>query len=174
MVSKPPVAKATGNSAQEAESRERLEIYKLLVEMADRVSQRRQAANNFYLSVNTALVGGSAYLRTLAPNDLTIFVLSLAGVCICALWAQNIRSYQTLNDAKFAVINELESRLPEQAFTNEWQELDPDGDGKRHKPFHKVEGVVPWVFVAVYFVQATALLPWMQIWTTITRALTIQ
>ncbi|RDD97660.1 hypothetical protein DTW92_07525 [Paracoccus pantotrophus] len=40
--------------------KEVLEIYKMLVEMADRVSQRRQSANSFYLTVNTAIIGGAA------------------------------------------------------------------------------------------------------------------
>ncbi len=33
-----------------------LEIYGRVVEMADRVSQRRQSANSFFLSLNSALV----------------------------------------------------------------------------------------------------------------------
>ena len=33
-----------------------LEQYKLYVEMADRISSRRQNANSFFLSINTAIV----------------------------------------------------------------------------------------------------------------------
>lgn len=145
-----------------ASKAERLEIYKLLVEMADRVSQRRQAANNFYLSVNTLLVGGSAYLGTLAPAARNVVVISIAGIAICALWVRNIASYQTLNEAKFKVINDVETRLTEQPFRTEWDHLDPDNDGKRHRPFHKVEGAVPWVFLAVYACQALLLIPFLK------------
>jgi hypothetical protein len=163
VVSKPSLTKASAATAAEANGKERLEIYKMLVEMADRVSQRRQSANNFYLSVNTALVGGSAYLRTLEPNDFTVVVLSIAGMAICTLWSRNILSYKTLNEAKFAVINDIEDKLAEQPFLDEWRKLDPDGDGKRHKPFHKVEGAVPWVFAAVYLTQAASLIPWARV-----------
>ena len=147
--------------APEAETAkvERLEIYKLLVEMADRVSQRRQAANSFYLSVNTLLVGGSAYLGTIQPSLLNVLVISVAGIAICALWVMNIVSYKTLNEAKFGVINDVETRLIEQPFHEEWKRLDPDQDGIRHKPFHKVEGLIPWIFMAVYAVQAVATMP---------------
>lgn len=138
---------------------ERLEIYKLLVEMADRVSQRRQGANSFYLSVNTLLVGGSAYLGTLQPSARSIIVVSIAGIAICALWIRNIKSYKTLNDAKFEVINDIETRLVERPFHLEWSKLDPDADGKRHMPFHRVEGVVPWVFIVVYAIQLGTLVP---------------
>lgn len=143
-----------------AASAERLEIYKLLVEMADRVSQRRQAANSFYLSVNTLLVGGSAYLGTLKPSAWNILVISIAGLAISALWIMNIVSYKTLNAAKFEVIHDVEQGFAVQPFADEWTKLDPDGDGKRHRPFHKVEGVVPWVFIAVYAAQALAVVPW--------------
>lgn len=140
--------------------KERLEIYKLLVEMADRVSQRRQAANSFYLSVNTFLVGGSAFLKTLTPSNSSIIIVTIAGIAICALWRQNIQSYKTLNGAKFKVINDIETRLAEQPFHAEWEELDPDSNGKRHKPFHQVEGIVPWVFAVVYIAQGLTLVPW--------------
>ncbi|MCW2393257.1 hypothetical protein [Sphingobium sp. B11D3A] len=152
------MVKSTMPSA--AAQSERLEIYKLLVEMADRVSQRRQAANNFYLSVNTFLVGGSAFLKTLAPSSVTLVIVTVAGLAICALWYQNIQSYKTLNQAKFNVINDIELRLVEQPFGLEWKNLDPDGDGKRHKPFHRVESVVPWIFVVVYLAQSLAFIPW--------------
>lgn len=141
---------------------ERLELYKLLVEMADRVSQRRQAANSFYLSVNTLLVSGSAYLGTLHPNPYNIIIISIAGIAICALWARNIMSYKTLNEAKFGVITDIELKLAEQPFRDEWDRLDPNFDGKRHRPFHKVEGVVPWVFLTVYVVQILTQLPWLE------------
>lgn len=154
----------TGSPKPNANSEaERLEIYKLLVEMADRVSQRRQAANSFYLSVNTLLVGGSAYLGTLQPAVWNVIVISVAGLAISALWIMNIVSYKTLNSAKFDVIHEVEKGLAIQPYADEWARLDPDGDGKRHRPFHKVEGVVPWVFIVVYVAQALAIVPWVQI-----------
>lgn len=144
----------------EARAAERLEIYKLLVEMADRVSQRRQSANSFYLSVNTLLVGGSAFLGTLGPGARNIVVISIAGIAICILWIMNILSYKTLNGAKFKVITAVEGRLVEQPYQEEWAHLDPKGSGERHRPFHQVEAAVPYVFMAVYALQAAAVLPW--------------
>jgi hypothetical protein len=128
--------------------------------MADRVSQRRQAANSFYLSVNTLLVGGSAYLGTLAPKSQNIILISIAGVAICVLWVMNIKSYKTLNGAKFLVINDIELRLLEKPFHREWENLDPKNSGERHRPFHTVEVIVPWVFVALYGVQLLFAVPW--------------
>ena len=136
----------------------RLELYKLMVEMADRVSQRRQAANSFYLSVNTLVASGSAYLRTLSPTQTNALTICIAGLAICALWVRNIGSYKTLNEAKFEVINELELTLPYKPFTLEWSKLDPNKDGIRHRPFHSVEVAVPWVFIVLYIFQAMSIL----------------
>jgi hypothetical protein len=118
---------------KKADRAERLELYKLMVEMADRVSQRRQVANSFYLSINTLLVGGSAYLGTTTASARTTLLISIAGVLVCTYWVKAIESYKTLNTAKFSIINEIETSLVIKPFTDEWSRLDPDGDGKRHK-----------------------------------------
>lgn len=144
-----------------------VDIYKVLVDMADKVSQRRQAANSFYLSVNTAIIGASAYITAVRPDWTGAAVMSAAGVAISVLWARNIVSYRTLNTAKFKVINELEEALPIAAYTTEWKYLDPDQDGIRHKPFHAVEIAVPWVFFTVHLAQAARAIPWSLMWSTI-------
>jgi hypothetical protein len=46
----------------------RIEQYKLYLEMADRISSRRQSANSFFLTLNTALVALVSYLSLGAQN----------------------------------------------------------------------------------------------------------
>lgn len=134
-------------------------IYALLVEMADRVSQRRQAANAFYLSVNTALVGAAAFLGS--PNTPKVsWVLGVAGMAICVLWIMNVVSYKTLNSAKFVVIQQLETKLPTRPYSDEWALLDPKGSGRRHRPFHKTEVLVPLVFMGVHAAEVACSFPW--------------
>jgi hypothetical protein len=137
-----------------------LEIYKMLVEMADRVSQRRQSANSFYLTVNTAIIGGAAYLSQSTFGHLGTWAVSAAGIAICVLWIRAVVSYKSLNAAKFEVITALEDRLPVTPYKDEWAILDVDGDGKRHKPFHKTEVLVPMVFMCVHGAQLLAGVPW--------------
>ena len=72
-----------------------LEMYKTYLEMADRVSERREKANSFFLAVNTALIallakdafGSSAT----APRVLEVLV-PIAGGVLCYLWYRIIRS----------------------------------------------------------------------------------
>lgn len=138
----------------------KIELYKLMVEMADRVSQRRQAANSFYLTLNTLIFGSTAYVRTVELPAPTIFALSAAGILASALWSAGISSYKTLNTAKFSVIHEMENELHFQPFAQEWKKLDPDQDGIRHKPFHITESAVPRVFVALYLFQVVLAVDW--------------
>ena len=58
------------------------------------------------------------------------------------------------------VITALEERLPVSPYKDEWAILDVDGDGKRHKPFHKTEVLVPIVFMCVHGAQLLAEVPW--------------
>ncbi len=41
-----------------------LEMYKLHTEMADRVSQRRNTANNLFVTINTSIVATSIFVFT--------------------------------------------------------------------------------------------------------------
>lgn len=138
----------------------RFDTYKLLVEMADRVSQRRQAANNFYLSVNTAIIGTSAYLSAFHSVWEAISIVSVAGFCVSLLWIRNIKSYKELNEGKFHIITELEKTLPVQAYADEWVYLHKDGRQNRYTPFHTVEVLVPWVFVVVHSIQFLTSFDW--------------
>jgi hypothetical protein len=138
----------------------RVEIYKLLVEMADRVSERRQTANSFYLSINTAIIGASAYFTALYSSKAGVLIIAVAGLCVSALWIRNIQSYKELNEGKFHVITELEKLLPVAAFTDEWAYLHRDGRGKKYRPFHTVEILVPWVFIVINAGQLFLLIDW--------------
>jgi hypothetical protein len=137
-----------------------VDIYKVLIDMADKVSQRRQNANNFYLSVNTAITGAAAYLSATGNSGANIFIISLAGVLVCLLWKRNIDSYKDLNKGKFFVIHEIEQALPIAAFTAEWDVLERGENSNLYRPFHLVEVLVPFIFAAIHLAQCLRLIPW--------------
>jgi hypothetical protein len=142
------------------EQRTIVDIYKVLIDMADKVSQRRQNANNFYLSVNTAITGAAAYLLAMGNPSASIVIISLAGFVVCLLWKRNIESYKDLNNGKFQVITEIETALPVAAFTKEWDVLERGTNKKLYRPFHSVELLVPFIFAAVHLAQCARLIPW--------------
>jgi hypothetical protein len=127
-----------------------LELYKLAVEMADRVSARRATANAFFLSINTALL---AFVSSRSLNATIFLVAPLAGILLSATWGILLKSYRDLNSAKFQVITEMEHNLNAKIFDDEWQRLKEkrkEGWRGRYAEFGAVERLVPLVFAALY------------------------
>jgi hypothetical protein len=135
-----------------------LELYKLAVEMADRVSARRATANAFLLTVNTALL---AFVSSGSLNML--WLVALAGIALSGTWWILLKSYRDLNAAKFGVILEMEKDLEAKVYGNEWRVLKEDRP-KEERPQEKrpkrwwegyaelgtVERIVPLIFAALY------------------------
>lgn len=131
------------------------DIYKLAVEMADRISARRGVANSFFLTMNTAVLAllGSTNVR---------WYPAAAGIAACITWWALLKSYRDLNRAKFDIILALESRLPAQLYGDEWARLRKDRVSFAMRPamlptwlgqyqeLGQVERIVPWVFVLLY------------------------
>ncbi|MFB6720037.1 hypothetical protein ACFCV3_07750 [Kribbella sp. NPDC056345] len=132
-----------------------VDLYKLAVEMADRISARRATANSFFLTVQTAFVGvvGLAAPSLVKSPWWANGVVAVAGVALSVSWWLQLRSYRDLNRAKFNVILELEKQLPHQVFADEWKSLKADpirGLRGRYAELGAVERFVPWVFAALY------------------------
>jgi hypothetical protein len=131
-----------------------LEQYKLCVEMADRVSSRRNLTNTFFLSFNSAIVAAVAALSSPMTTRAPV-LLVLAGLLIllaqCAAWYIVVRSYRQLNFAKWAVIGAFEERLPAFAYSRaEWGTLEAGRDWRIYLPLTRVEQWVPIIFAASY------------------------
>lgn len=136
-----------------------LEQYKLYVEMADRVSARRNLANSFFVGVHTALIAAFALLikeKLLSPA-MYGWAPFIAVITLCYVWWRIVHSYRQLNSGKFKVIHELEQRLPAAPWDAEWKVL---GEGKQpglYRPITHVENYVPLCFALLYALLALAL-----------------
>jgi hypothetical protein len=122
-----------------------LDIYKLSVEMADRVSARRAVASSFFLTVQTGIVASLAFVEGQRWS------IALGGIVASATWWLLLRSYRQLNSAKFQVIHEMEKMLPAAPYTDEWKILD-----RKDTPFREryaalglIEQTVPVVFLVI-------------------------
>lgn len=140
-----------------------LAVYQLYVQMADRISARRQAANSYFLTINTALIALVSYVQLACEAAGTApfyWSIAVAGITLCYLWYRLIRSYNDLNSGKFKVIHEIERRLPIRPYDAEWTAL---GRGKRpdlYLPFTHIERFVPWVFLLIHLVVFLLTIPW--------------
>ncbi|WP_084318880.1 RipA family octameric membrane protein [Deferrisoma camini] len=140
-----------------------IEQYKLYVEMADRISSRRQSANSFFLSVNTAVVALIGYVQLGGAVDTSnkfYWLVSIAGMALCYTWYRLIRSYKDLNSGKFKVIHVMEKNLPIAPYDAEWESLERGKNPKIYHPFTRVEMVVPWVFFALHLSVLVNVVPW--------------
>ena len=135
--------------------RELLEIYKLHVEMADRVSQRREGANRLFVTLLSAIVILVAAVMRFGqgtmPTNLAVVVVAVTGFFLAAAWYVTIRSYRQLNSGKFAVIHEMEERLPFSFYKREWELLEEGKNRGKYWKLTVVETSGPIIF-AMFFI----------------------
>lgn len=130
-----------------------LEQYKIYIGAAEKISDRRQKANEFFLALNTALVALLGFVVTKINTSEATWLLilaSVAGITMCYYWYRIILSYKGLNGGKFKVIHAIEARLPLALYDTEWEML---GRGERkdlYWPFTHIEWRVPWIFISIY------------------------
>lgn len=144
MVTSPLRMEARATESATALPEHYFELYKLAVEMSDRLSARRGLANSFFLTVHTglaAIVGGRMFG----------WQVPAAGIVLAVTWWALLRSYRDLNAAKFEVIVRMETRLAVAVFGDERAHYAARrGRFRRYRELGKVERVVPWVFAVVY------------------------
>jgi len=137
-----------------------LEEYKLFVETSETVVARRQVANTFFLSANSALLAALGVLSqtTLAPvvARLAFLGIGVAGILLCIEWRVLIQSYRQLNAGKFRIIHLLERHLPASLFRAEWIALGEGKDAKKYKPVTNVERIIPLLLILLFVVLVAA------------------
>lgn len=120
------------------------------VEMANAVSQRRDNMNNLFVTINIAILAANSFLW-----DIKTVILSISGICICVIWLLFINNFKLLNKAKFNVIEQIEKKLPIQAFNEEWKEL------KKYKKYRDgttLEKIFSIAFILLYIVMIIIML----------------
>lgn len=131
-----------------------LEQYKLYVEMADRISNRRAQTNRFYISLLSGLIALFSIVigrNIFSDFQMIVFIVgSVLGLALCALWNINIRSYRQLNSGKFKVIHEMEQHLPFPCYDREWKILGEGKENKKYLQLTRVEQYVPFILAIPY------------------------
>ncbi|MFA0960251.1 hypothetical protein AB9P05_00435 [Roseivirga sp. BDSF3-8] len=135
-----------------------LEQYKLYVELADRVSDRRIKTNQYFITLLSGLLVVLSFVlhkdqqATLSRyQPYIVFSVGLLGIILCLVWQLNISSYRQLNSQKFQVIHDMEKHLPYPLFAKEWQLLGEGKDRKKYLQLSRVEKLVP-VILSLPFV----------------------
>lgn len=131
-----------------------LELYRLAVEMADRISARRTVANTYFLTIHTLFFGAIGFSRMgQSDGPRMLWILPVAGFVMCFIWWALLRSYRDLNKAKFDVITQMEKRMAVSLFANEWESLRKDPVSRwrgRYAELGTIERFVPAIFGLIY------------------------
>jgi 4-amino-4-deoxy-L-arabinose transferase-like glycosyltransferase len=123
--------------------------YKLYVESAEKISDRRVSANNYLLTVNAFLVTLYSLLAASPYKSYWAILVPIAGILVSLTWYRIIASYRNLNSVKFKVIHEIEQCLPAALYYYEWQKAE-EGRGKSYQPLTHLERWIPIVFITLY------------------------
>jgi hypothetical protein len=126
-----------------------LDIYKLAVEMADRISARRALASSFFITAQSALIA------LVGATSNKHWAFALPGLVLSVTWWLLLRSYRHLNVAKFRVIQAMERQLPASPFQDEWDALRPTSERRwreRYVELGFLERIVPIVFAVIFVV----------------------
>jgi hypothetical protein len=137
-----------------------LDQYRLAVEMANFISERRSQANKFFMSINSTLIGVGAVVSgylTIFGATLWIWLISAVGLLMTYYWYRIVESYDQLNTGKFLVIHEIETKLPLAISHSEWKALGEGENEGLYRPFTRTEILIPRLFAWFYVVIALAI-----------------
>jgi len=139
-----------------------IDQYKVYVQSAEKISDRRFEANKFFLTLNTAIIGAVGFV-VVKFSDEFIFLILLATVIggfISYYWFRIIKAYKGLNTEKFRLIHAIEKRLPLSLYYTEWEELGRGKDNKKYQPFTDIEIKIPILFISAYLVFFLVFISW--------------
>lgn len=100
-----------------------LEQYRLLSESIDYTSDIREGANSFWISVNSLLISGVAYLRgfeSINREQYAFLMWSslILGICLCYSWLTSLGNIKKSIDTRNQIMIEIEKFLPVKIFTS--------------------------------------------------------
>jgi hypothetical protein len=129
------------------------EQYKHYVESAEKISERRVSANNYFLTVNSFLVTLYGLVASSKFASSWLILVPFAGLLVSLTWHRIITSYRDLNTIKFSVIHELEEQMPAALYAYEWKKAQY-GKGKKYHPLSHLERWIPIIFMLLYVILA--------------------
>lgn len=132
-----------------------LELYKIMIESSEKLIQRRQATNAFFITVIGSLLAVAGFIAKsgaiLSGSVWLLYGFSITGILLCHSWHNLIANYGKLNKAKFDVILRLEKVLSAQIYSAEWIALGKGIRPKKYRSFTSTEQNVPIYFCLLIF-----------------------
>lgn len=125
-----------------------MDQYKVMVQTSEKLMERRQTTSNLYTTVCTALVAlvGSAFaFENMYAIGVIFFFTGVINIILSLNWSRALDSYDKNNEGKYAVLNEIEKRLPANLFDSEYKYNKFNGI----KSFSHREKKLPYMFTFI-------------------------
>ena len=126
-----------------------LEQYKIYVESAQKVTDRRITTGNYLLTVNSFLLTVFGVASSQHLSGFWLAIVPVAGLLVSFTWYALVVFYRNLGASKYKVIHRLESFLPTAPFRCEWRTAHEER-AKQHTGVTHLERVIPLTFAAIY------------------------
>ena len=131
-----------------------LEQYKAFLQTSEDLVSRRQNVNNFYISINSALMAAFGIIWALDMLSIYKFftgiLLSVVGIILSVSWIKLLASYGDLNSSKMKIISYIEKQLHASLYDAEWAALSDKLNKRKYVSFTNSEKRVPVLFIVVY------------------------
>lgn len=130
------------------------EQYRIYLEGIEQISNRRDSANKYLITLNSGFLISIAFLIENIGSQ-CVLKIALSGICllgiiISIIFYFLINSYKQLNAGKFEVLHEIESKLPLDLYKREWEILGKGNNYKKYFPFSHIEKLIP-IFLGVTY-----------------------
>ncbi len=127
--------------------------YKIFVNSAEKISDRRGTTFSILLAVNSIIIPIilNSFGWTFLKNFWWItIIIPILGILICLIFFRLITSYKQLNTIKFKIIHEMEAKLPLAIYEKEWEYAKEGKSSKIYLQFSKIEPVIIYLFCFFY------------------------
>ena len=143
---------------KELDKKTLLEQYKIFLQTSETLVQRRQNVNNFYITVNSALISIFSIVSVLGFESLMKcymgIIFAIIGIILCISWIRILNSYAILNASKMKIISLIEKQLPANLYDAEWRVQSDKLNKRPYVSFTASETRIPKIFICIYIVIA--------------------
>ncbi|HYN90116.1 MAG TPA: hypothetical protein VER55_16395 [Ardenticatenaceae bacterium] len=146
---------------------DKFEEYKFFAESTEKLAERRQAATQVYLTVNTVIFAIFGFLLKDAGvrgRELLLISLPLLaiGIVACLTWFQTLAQYRALIAWRYEQLMEMERSADlsggHQFYNKEWEDFYRPRQERRAISFTRLELALPCLFIALYVLYGLGLL----------------
>lgn len=131
--------------------------YKFVVDMTDKLSERRQKLHTIFETMLTALLALTYFIfrnenLEALPRNSALVIIALLGIAISMVWDGIIKSYKELIDFRFQMLMRMEDKLENSVriYRTEWEYFRQKRGSKRPFTFSLRERTLPYAFAIIF------------------------